>query len=421
MFKFLKEKIKSVITTFTKKEEAIVEPPAETTPVEDITIEQPVLEVPTPRREQQEQQQRKQTKEQPSTKEKKEQQKTQDPKQQEPAREVKKKQHSQKTYPNQTRQPLQQPAPDSPPTTTHFQPPTIPLEPAKPQGFFKKLTSIITTTTITQERFDEFSQHLELALLENNVAYDVVQQILSDLSTALVGKKFSRGEVENTITTTLRESIIHILTLPTPNLLQLSEKEHPLIICFVGVNGSGKTTTIAKLTKLFLDNEKTVVLAAGDTFRAAAIDQLQEHADKLGVKLIKHSAGADPAAVAFDAVQHALQKEKDVVLIDTAGRLHTNANLIDELKKIKRVVKPHLTIFVGESITGNDCVEQATTFNNTVGIDGIILTKADVDEKGGAPLSITKATHKPILYIGAGQEYSDLREFNVDEIVGNLL
>ena len=189
---------------------------------------------------------------------------------------------------------------------------------------------------------------------------------------------------------------------------------------FFGINGSGKTTTIAKMTKMLLDKKLKVVIAASDTFRAAAIHQLQEHADKLGVKLIKHDYGADPAAVAFDAIKYAEAHGIDVVLIDTAGRLHSNVNLIDEMKKVARVAKPDMKIFVGESITGNDCVEQARSFNEAIGIDGIILAKADVDEKGGAAVSVSYITKKPILFLGTGQGYDDLTPFRSELIVESL-
>ena len=171
---------------------------------------------------------------------------------------------------------------------------------------------------------------------------------------------------------------------------------------------------------LLKQNGKSVVMAAADTFRAAAIDQLQEHADKLKIKLVKHDYGSDAAAVAFDAIKHAEAKGVDVVLIDTAGRLHSNTNLVDEMKKIVKIANPDLKIFVGESITGNDCVEQATQFNEAIGIDGIILSKADIDEKGGAAISISFVTQKPILYLGTGQEYKDLKPFNAKELLASL-
>jgi fused signal recognition particle receptor len=163
-----------------------------------------------------------------------------------------------------------------------------------------------------------------------------------------------------------------------------------------------------------------VVLAAADTFRAAAIQQLEHHAEKLGVKMIKHDYNSDPAAVAFDAVRHAEAKGIDIVIIDTAGRLHSNDNLMNELKKLIKVNKPDLKLFVGESITGNDCVEQAKVYDEIIGIDAIILSKADVDEKGGAALSISYVTKKPVLFIGTGQTYDDLKKFDKKEIMAGL-
>ena len=208
--------------------------------------------------------------------------------------------------------------------------------------------------------------------------------------------------------------------MPGIALLERAKAKKPLVICMVGINGSGKTTSIAKLANYFQAHGLSVVLAAADTFRAAAIDQLQLHADKLNVKLVKHEYGADPAAVAFDAIKHAQAAKKDIVLIDTAGRLHSNVNLVDEMKKIVRIAKPDLNIFVGESITGNDCVEQAKKFDEAIGIDGIILAKADIDEKGGAAISVSYVTKKPILFLGVGQEYKDLQEFNKEKLIASM-
>lgn len=195
-------------------------------------------------------------------------------------------------------------------------------------------------------------------------------------------------------------------------------KNEALVIMMVGTNGHGKTTTLAKLTNLFQKHNFRCVFAASDTFRAASIEQLEHHANKLGVRMIKHAYGADPAAVAFDAVK---AKDKDIVLIDTAGRQTPNANLMEEMAKIKRVAKPDIIIYVGEAIAGSDLVEQAKAFNDKISIDGIILTKADVDDKGGALLSVVQATSKPILYIGTGQNYDDIEKFEPEKFVSKIL
>ncbi len=295
----------------------------------------------------------------------------------------------------------------------------IPAPKEEKKGFFRSLTEKITTKQISEDMFDEIFWDLELALLENNVALEVVEKIKLDLKKSLVNKPVPRGQVEKVVAKSLQQSIDGLF-LAGIDLLKLAKSKKQLVVCMVGINGSGKTTSIAKLAKYFQDNGLSVVLAAADTFRAAAIDQLQLHADKLGVKLIKHDYGADPAAVAFDAIKHAEASKKDVVLIDTAGRLHSNINLVDEMKKIVRIAKPDLKIFVGESITGNDCVEQAKKFDEAVGIDGIILAKADVDEKGGAAISVSYVTKKPILFLGTGQEYKDLQEFNKEKILASI-
>jgi fused signal recognition particle receptor len=174
------------------------------------------------------------------------------------------------------------------------------------------------------------------------------------------------------------------------------------------------------MAQLFKKNNLIPVIAAADTFRAAAIQQIEEHAIKLNVKLIKHDYGSDPAAVAFDAISYAKAKCVDIVMIDTAGRLHSNTNLMQEMSKIVRVAKPDLKLFIGESITGNDCVEQARQFNETIGIDGIILSKADIDDKGGAAISVSYITGKPILYIGTGQNYDDIEEFKPEMVTRSL-
>ena len=290
------------------------------------------------------------------------------------------------------------------------------------KGFFSKLKEKITTTKLSYEKFEGLFSDLELALMENNVAFEVIEKIKYDLGKNLVERPIKRDKVEETIGNSLKTSIEGLFNVEKIDLLEKIKAKHekPFVIAFFGINGSGKTTTIAKIADLLRNKKISCVLAASDTFRAASIEQLQIHADKLGIKLIKQDYGSDPAAVSFDAIKHAQAKNINVVLIDTAGRLHNQANLMQELKKIVNVTKPDLKLFVGEAIAGNDCTEQAQKFNEVIGIDGIILTKADVDEKGGAAVSVSYVTRKPIMYLGVGQEYSDLKEFEPNLIVEGL-
>ena len=290
------------------------------------------------------------------------------------------------------------------------------------KGFFASIKEKIITTKIDEAQFGKLFWEMELALMENNVAMEVIEKIKNDLEEQLVEKPIKRTKVEETIVMALKNSIEDLFQNNDIDLIQRikDKKEKPYVIAFFGINGSGKTTSIAKLGNMLNEKKISCVLAASDTFRAASIEQLQLHADKLGIKMVKHDYGSDPAAVAFDAIKHAKAKNIDAVLIDTAGRMHSNTNLIDELKKITKVTKPDLKIFVGESIAGNDCVEQAKTFNDEVGIDGIILAKADVDEKGWAAVSVSYVTKKPILYLGTGQGYSDIEEFDKEKIMRNI-
>jgi len=290
------------------------------------------------------------------------------------------------------------------------------------RGIVEKIKAKITKKKISEELFERLFWDLELSLLENNTAVEIIQELKEKLRKELVGREVSRSELKDIILNTLKDEISSVIE--GVDLVELIkeklQKKKPCVICFFGVNGSGKTTTIAKIANLLKKNGLSVVLAASDTFRAAAIDQLEEHANRLGVKLIKHRYGADAAAVAFDAIKHAEAKGIDVVLIDTAGRMHSDVNLMDEMKKIVRVAKPELKVFVGESIVGNDCVEQARRFDQAVGIDAVILTKADVDEKGGAIVSISKVVGKPIAFLGIGQGYDDLIKVNKESILRSV-
>ena len=236
----------------------------------------------------------------------------------------------------------------------------------------------------------------------------------------MIDKEISKDNLETTVKTALKVAIENLF-IETPDIIkQIKEKQGTFVIVFFGINGSGKTTTIAKLAHLLKQNKISSILAAADTFRAASIEQIIKHGDKLGVKVIHQAYGSDPAAVAFDAVEYAKSHDIKVVLVDTAGRMYTKSDLMREMSKIIRVSKPDLKIFVAESTAGNDSVSQAKAFNETVGIDGIILSKADIDEKGGTSLSVSKVTGKPILFLGTGQEYKDLETFSKDKLIKSL-
>jgi len=291
--------------------------------------------------------------------------------------------------------------------------------PKKEKKSFKEKLKTIVSKKISEKKFEELFWELEMSLLEANVAVEVIEKLKESLKMDIVDVPI-HGKVEDFILGKLKENIKELFKEDVDLVSLIKKSSKPYVIVFLGVNGSGKTTSIAKVAKLLTDNGLSCVMAAADTFRAAAIDQLKLHADKLGIKMIKHDYGSDSAAVAFDAVKHAKTKGIDVVLIDTAGRMHSNKNLVDELKKVVRVVNPNMKIFVGESIVGNDCIEQSRSFNNSVGVDGIILTKADVDEKGGAAISISFVTDKPILYFGVGQEYKDIQKFSVEKVMDSL-
>ena len=303
-------------------------------------------------------------------------------------------------------------------------------EKAEKKGFFGRLKESITHKALSDEKFNDLFWELELVLLESNVALEVIEKIKDDLKKELVDSKIARIGVDKIVANTLKKSIEELFDIEKVDLIGRindrkkenvkENKKDPFVISFVGINGAGKTTTLAKIANYLQKNDFSVVFAAADTFRAASMEQLQFHADKLGIKMIKHDYGSDPAAVAFDAIAHAKSKGIDVVLIDTAGRTNMDSNLMEELRKIIKVAKPDLNIFIGDAVTGNDAVEQAQKFNEYVGIDGIVLAKADVDEKGGCSVSISYVTKKPILFIGVGQTYDDLKEFDSSIVLENL-
>jgi fused signal recognition particle receptor len=286
----------------------------------------------------------------------------------------------------------------------------------------KKITEALKgEVTLEEGRLEELLFDLEISLIESDVALEVVEKIKDNLKSDLLGKTFERSDdLSKIVRDALKDSLKNIFT--DEDLVEtIKSGKLPFVIAFIGVNGTGKTTTIAKVAKRLEGEGLTSVIAAADTYRAGAIEQIEKHAENIGMRLIKHGKGADAAAVAFDAIEHARAKDKDVVLIDTAGRMDTNVNLMDELKKVVRVAKPDLVIFVGDALTGNAVVDQVTTFNKYTSIDGAILTKADADAKGGAAISVAAILKKPIYYLGTGQEYGDLLKFSSEWFVDEIM
>ncbi len=289
------------------------------------------------------------------------------------------------------------------------------------------LVNKVATTELKAERLHSMLQVFKLSLAENDVAVSVADHICNEMEKRLDGVQVKRLEDKKEIVKkNLREVLLEILTTDEKiDLLELAREKkrlnQPLVIVFVGINGTGKTTSIAKVARLLTKNGYSVVLACSDTYRAGSIEQLEEHAKRLGLRMIKHTYGADPAAVAYDAINHAKAHGMNVVLIDTAGRIQTDRNLMNELAKIKRIIDPDLTILTVDSLTGNDAVMQAEEFHKSVGIDGTILTKVDADVKGGSALSVTYVTKKPIVFIGTGQKYDDLEEFKPEQFTQMIL
>ena len=270
---------------------------------------------------------------------------------------------------------------------------------------------------------EDVLDELEIVLLQSDVALPVVERIRRDLAKQLAGRKLRMGvDAEGAIRDSLERSVRGILTRPPFDLVGAirQHQPRPYVVLFVGLHGTGKTTTVAKMAHWLSGQRLGVVIAAGDTFRAGAIEQLLVHGERLGIKVVRQGEGSDPAAVAFDAVQHARARGLDVVLVDTAGRQHTNSNLIDEAKKIRRVVRPDLTLFVGDALSGNDVVELAKLFQAALGVDGLILSMVEAVALGGAALSATEVTGRPLLFVGVGQGYDDLRPFDPDWLVRRL-
>lgn len=278
---------------------------------------------------------------------------------------------------------------------------------------------------LKEKDINEVLFELEVALLESDVATEVIDSLKNDLKQKLIGATVEKDQIANIVKQNLREHISNMFDSAgkvdvISNIEKKKSTGEPYIISFMGINGTGKTTTVAKVAYLLRENKFSVVIAAADTYRAGAIEQITEHAKRLNLKIIAQNYGSDPAAVSRDAVLYAKSHKIDCILIDTAGRMQTSKNLMDQISKINKVVNPDLKIFVGDSLAGNDTVNQAREFHQYTKFEGSILTKSDADARGGAAISIVKVTSTPILYLGVGQEYKDLKPFDKDSFLESL-
>ena len=285
----------------------------------------------------------------------------------------------------------------------------------------------ISKTELNEKSIDSLIEDLKLILIQNDVAFTVAESICDQLREQLNALEVKRFGDHLTEAKTILRDILQktLVDNGKENLFDIikrkQEKKEPTIIVFIGINGTGKTTTIAKLAHLLIKKDFTTILACADTYRTGSIEQIEEHARRLGVKTIKHTYGSDAAAVAYDTINYAKAHGTDSVLIDTAGRMQTNRNLIDEMKKIIRIAKPDLTLLVIDALTGNDAAEQGASFSKAVSVDGIILTKLDADAKGGSAISVSSITGKQVLFMGVGQEYDDLLPFDPNFILNRIL
>ncbi len=294
-------------------------------------------------------------------------------------------------------------------------------------GLFAKVKTIFTKETVlSKKELDPVFDNLEIALLESDVTPNTSIQLVNSLKSKLEGAKVANSSINDFVSQKVKESLIELFIASDFNLIQAikthqSKTDRPYVIVLLGPNGAGKTTTCAKLAKKLLDSNISVIISASDTFRKAAIEQAVIHGKNLNVKVIKQDYGADPTAVAFDSINSAISSKTNVVIVDTAGRQETNSNLLKEIEKMQRVIKPDLKLFVAEALTGHSLVGQALKFKETIGLDGLILTKLDCDVKGGIALSLGYEVKSPILYLGTGQNYDDLIEFNSNWLVSNII
>ncbi len=292
---------------------------------------------------------------------------------------------------------------------------------------FTNLYDRVAKTELKGKDLDNVLDEFQLSLIENDVAVSAADFISNELKQKLKDVQFARFTDPRTrVRVILQEVLLSLLQRAGQlDIFALIDKKksigEPAVLVFIGINGTGKTTSIAKLAHVLQKKGRTVILAASDTYRSGSIEQLEEHARRIGVRVIKHQYGADPAAVAFDAVNYAKAHRINAVLIDTAGRMQNNKNLLEEMRKIVRVTNPDLTILVVDALTGNDAVEQGKVFSEAVKIDGIILAKLDADVKGGSAISLSYIMGKPVAMVGTGQKYDDLEPFQAEAIVKNLI
>ncbi len=285
----------------------------------------------------------------------------------------------------------------------------------------------ISKTELTGKDLEQLLQELKTTLAENDVAYLVAERICDGIRQRAASVQVSRlGDRRQPVRSIVREVLLDALKGSGEGSffekINMKKQAHePAIIVFVGINGTGKTTTVAKIAYLLKNRGYSVVIACGDTYRTGSIEQLEEHARRLDVKTIKHTYGADAAAVAFDSINHARANGINIVLIDTAGRMQTKRNLLDEMKKIVRVASPDFVMLVVDSLTGNDAVEQGRSFSESVRIDGITLTKLDADARGGSAISLAAEIGKPVIFAGTGQAYEDLISFDPTTIVNRII
>ncbi len=285
----------------------------------------------------------------------------------------------------------------------------------------EKIRKKIEYIQVKESDIQDFLSELEYNLIQSDCSFKTTQKIIEEIKNNLIGKEVKKKELKNEIKKAIKNSIEKILENKKYDLInEIKKFEKPIDIIFFGFNGCGKTTTIAKIAYLLKKLNYKVLLVAADTFRAGAIEQLEEHAKKLKIEIFKKDYGFDPCAIVYEAKKYALQNGFEILLIDTAGRSHTNKNLMDELSKIVRVNKPKIKILVLDSLTGSDVINQYEFFNKVAQIDAVIFTKVDVNEKGGNILSILYEFNSKIAFLGLGQNYEDLKEFEKEIIIKNI-